>query len=350
MESSTPPDATKSDRQIELDQQAVAIAEIVARDRRRRHRTLRTLVALLLITAGLAAVVLAFGRSDKQMIRQTTINEVSQQVPDIVENRVKAHTPSLVTDEVNKQLSSSLIDQKLTPIVKTEVDSKMSSEFTPQIDKLENLMTSLEAAPSSSSYPTEGAFTISEVGRLRKAISQDLPNHTREIGALSGQLDELIAVANTSGGTWNKDKPEIRRQLEDLENEMKSNQMGLATLLKKVDAISERLDGVKDPCPLAFESQLAQFRTYSVKENSKADIYDLRLQVVLKRAKAGIVHGVTVYSDGAQIFGPKDLTMGGLVGFQDDNYRYSLIPIFINRRFLANDFIGLAISRARKCA
>jgi len=333
----------RDDEPMDINEKAAEIAEIVERDRQRRKRTLSVLFMLLLITTGLAGVVLVFGRSDRQIIRET----VSQQVPEIVTNRLNERAPLIITEEVNKQLSSPAVAQRLKPIVDQAVSTELNAGIAPRIGSLEERVASIsnETSPT----PPGSEFTVAEVSRIKTAISQDLPKQATILERLSGQLEELAAVSNAARKeSWLKDKPEFNARLASLQQSIEEDKAKFETLATKVDLILQKLDLVNDPCA-SITAAFGAFRTYSVKENSKSRLYDLQIQLKVKNVQNGFVRGLIIYNDSKSIFGPEDVPMGAMVTFGDEKFSYALIPIFINRRTLAKDFVGFAISRTVKC-
>ena len=319
------------DSQYEINQKAAEIAAIVDRDRKRRKRTLYVLFGLLLITTALAGVVFALGRSDQQlatdMMNQTVdrkVNEVEKQLPNVVKTEVSS-------------------------VVTTTVDDKIAADVTPKLSLIANQVAAIEAQPNSP--PTVSLLSSVEVGQIKKAISVDLPQQAFALERLSGQLDEIAAVSNAvKGETWSKDKFEVINRLDLLEKDLAAGVEQLNTLSEKLEAVVKRLgSGAIDPCSSVSELESTTFRTYSVKEDTTSRLYDLDLAVKLENVKERTVRGLTVFRSDVVLLPEKNVLMGDPVSFQDNNFRYTLIPIFVNKRSLAKDFIGLAISRARRC-
>lgn len=331
-EPSIPPDQLKA--------QAAEIAAIVERDRKRRKRTLYVLFGLLLITTALAGVIFAVGRSDEQRVDQKLRDSMGNQVDTIV-TRVEKELPQVINKEVNT-------------IVEKTVDETVDAQVTPRLDTLAYQIKSIEAEPDSS--PSVQQFSYMEAEKIKKAISVDLPKQTESLQQLSGQLDEIAAVSNAAKGeTWNKDKSEVMLRLEALEDKMIARVAQLNTLSEKLEAVVRQIGGagLKDPCGVLSESESTTFRTYSVKEDTTSRLYDLDFKVRLKGVKDGTVRSLTIFRPGSGsesvLLAKRDVMMGQMVSFEDETLRYTLIPIFINRRSLAKDFVGLAISTARKC-
>lgn len=334
------------------------IEEIVVRDNARRKRAFYILSILLCITVALAFLVLAFGRNE-----QIALESSAQR---IVEDTINKQAPDLVNNAVNEKLSP-IINEQLPPLVTRSVNDSVDALLAEKVDdrvddyvapKFESLKSQL--FPYATSQPANiisepSFFTAAETKKIKDVFKNDLPKQSMEIRQLSGQVSELVAASNAAGGSrWSEDKEQVLDRIRSLENRMKETQGTLGNFSAKLDSISTRiaqLEGIKGPCvetPIA--STDSNFLTYTVKENSETNLYDLGLRIVLEGQKKTHIRGVTIYRGEKKIYGPTPMTMGVYITFSDEKHLYGIIPVFIVNRFLANEYIGFAISTApKKC-
>jgi hypothetical protein len=334
---------------IDLVQKATDIADVVERDRRRRRRTTKIMLSFIVLTLALAGAVLAFGRSDQKVMRDT----VTQQVGVTVDQQA----PVLITKEVEKQLPVT-IDTRVSPIITQTVEERIETEVTPELNNLASQIAAMKIAD----YPASGTpFSTAEVGQIKKAIWQDFPAQTVRLATLSTQVRNLKdSMGGEDAQTWNKERLGVTNRLGSLESEMSSrvNEFKrisqklaeLEQLSQKLSAALKKLDPqATDPCLHESQLEAKTFRTYSVKENTTSRLYDLNFKIKVKDRKDGVVRGLTIRRGDVELLREQDVMMGITVSFDDNNFNYSLTPVFVNKRVLANDFIGLAISRSRKC-
>lgn len=331
------PQDKELDPQDDIKDQAAEIAAIVERDRKRRNRAVYSLLGLLGLTVALAGVVFAYGFSDKQAMNDAAEKAV---------NSKSEQQVNTVLRKVEKELTAE--DGALGSVVDKTVEDKIEDKFQDAIDPtLHTFANQIQALEDrgTSSPPPPPQFTFREVGELKKAIS-DLPRFESQIETFAGRLDE-IATASTATGSpsWKEDRSEVLQRLKTLEGDIVKGLGELARVSDKLDKALQQIGGGKDPC-----STTETFRTYTAKENTTSRFHDLDFKVKLKGVKDRTVRGLTIFRTSEHVLlAERDVMMGDTVSFEDNNFRYTLIPIFINKRLLINDFVGFAISKTQKC-
>ena len=349
----TPPTGNPVDQGAALIQHAIDIADIVKRDRQRRRRTSLVMLIFLIGTLALAGVVFAFGRTDQQITQRQVEKEVGSKAPTIVENEVQAQLSSEPVQNrfsliVDQQLSSEPVKQKLGSIANSAVAERFDGKFQDLANQIQDIESGETVVAASA------PFNKAEIGRIKQAISTDIPKQGKDISYLFQQVDRLSGDLHASNEvSWSRDKADITKQLGVLEDKIKYRDAKIEELTKKIDLVLSQIGAPKNSCLELSEVEARTFRTYSIKENTTSRIYDLNLKIDIDGVKDEIVRGLTVRKITPQgtttLFKKDDVTMGEVVSFEDDLFRFKLIPIFINRRVLAKDFVGVAISRSRIC-
>jgi hypothetical protein len=344
LEPSFPDNASTDD----IKEQAAEIAAIVERDRKRRNRSVYTLLGLVGLTVALAGVVFAYGFSGQDAMGEAVKREVSatsEMQVTTVTKRLEDKLPTLVQDKLPDALETTL-PGVVNKTVKDQVADQFEQDVAPTLYNFSNQIQALEDRGTSS--PALAQFTSTEVGKIKKAISEDLPKYQNELQRVNGRVDEIATVSDAAR-SWKEERSAILERLETLEGDMTKRLVQLASLSTKLDGALQQIGGGKDPCSVAADLNAAVFRTYTAKENTTSWFHDLEFKVKLKDVKDRTVRGLTVFRPEHVLLAERDVMMGNMITFEDNVFRYNLIPIFVNKRLLINDFVGFAISKARKC-
>jgi hypothetical protein len=324
------------------------IAAIVERDRRRRNRAVYSLLVFLGLTVALAGAVFKYGLSGQQAMDDAVkrkVDATSETQVTTVTKRVEDKIPSLIEDKLPGALETALpgvVDKS----VKDKVENQFEQDVAPALYNFSNQIQALEDRGTSS--PASAQFSLAEVGKIRKAISEDLPNYEQGLQRVNGRVDDIAAISNAAR-SWKEERSDVLGRLDALEANMTKRLGQLAELSTKLDTAFQQIGGGKDPCSVAADFNGAIFRTYTAKENTTSWFHDLEFKVKLKDVKDRTVRGLTVSRPEHVLMAERDVMMGSMISFEDNMFRYNLIPIFVNKRLLINDFVGFAISKARKC-
>lgn len=186
----------------------------VERETRRRKRLLRFYLAMLAIPVLLAATVLLFGRSDRQMVTE----------------ELKSQTPALVREAAGEQFA---------PAIQTEVQNQITPTLG-QINELKARQDSIVEEVKTLS-DTNTKLTPQEVEIIRQSgqrfakqdtVIAELQNATRQSGDRLARQDaavrELRTQTDSMRGQFNR-LSEMQQRLERLEAQIKT--------------LSARLDG-----------------------------------------------------------------------------------------------------------
>jgi hypothetical protein len=203
-----------------------------------------------------------------------------------------------------------------------------------------------------------------EVKKLREELNRLKPTPTPTPAQIPDPITDSKNCIQYKEEPLSIDE-QLMQQIEAALNDGKS----LSKKRGKTSAVD--LDELLTPAVGALPQNFSEinkfpYLTYVVREGraKRQKLYNLGIDIRVEGVKDGRLLGLTVYSGDKQIF-PKlppiaditilslfksrNINMGEQIIFSDGIYLYSLIPIYLNRRFLAKDFIGLAIARALIC-
>lgn len=205
---------------------------------------------------------------------------------------------------------------------------------------------------------------VKETVEQQKFVADDVKN-----------LNEIIRGRDDS--EWPGligDNREIRARLNDYDDKFYSNEISLNSLRSEIRELRTIINSLRKTtqdttlCSKGDETNKLPYLTYVVREGliKKQIIYDLNIKIHLEGVKNGVLQKLIIYSEKEEIIYPKptpsnastrtlsvqsgNIKMGERIFFTDEFHVYSLIPIYLNQRFLSKDFIGLAISKGIKCS
>jgi len=148
----------------------------------------------------------------------------------------------------------------------------------------------------------------------------------------------------------------FHEQLAALKSDFDKNAVTLKAMAKRVADMEEqreadRLQIASLVAVINLSGSPPRSVSYAIKENSEAEIYDLGLKIKLGTQAAGKIDWIELsFADSRLINNLRvlkltNLEMGQPTAFRDGSSTYVLTPIYIQRRKLMKDFIGIAIHR-----
>lgn len=328
------------------------IANQVDTEIKRRRWLLRFYAALLLVGLLLGGVALRFAEPATQIMALTddqlipirekiyvmvsdSAKEANKQVTVIVERANKS-----VTEASNKAIED-VDNTRETAHAQIIRDTNQANAAITK--------TTAEANKSVTVTAQAASNNISELAE-KEVRNRILPSLTR--------LDRLEASQDRFGlqlRLLNLDPTGKPRIFSEYETRLTTTTQTVGQLKETIEDLKTQLIALKQQVnSLKSQTTVAvpQRSSYPVKEDSKAQIYDLDINLELGTQKNGVVSRIKISStqnrliNGKTSFEVKDLAMGKPVTFNDGVYTYTLRPIYIQRRRLMNDFIGVAIERA----
>lgn len=326
------------------------IVKQVEIEMRRRKRLLRFYASLLVVglLLGVAALLLATPASVKLTDEQ--LKPVLVEINNKANNAAEDANKRVSVTGVNAQAQVTEAARQASENISTLASEEVNKQIQPPLLRLESQAANMQAAAArlNGFEPSRIDQSIIAANKLNKGLEK-ITRLTVEQDKEKDKLENLQNTLKAQMGWLDPDaagRPGIFR---GYEAQLKTMSDTISSLQGKLAALEAQLDSLKSRTSTVDSHRLS----YSVKEGSKAQIYDLDLKVKVGTQKNGVIDRIEISStmnrriNGKSSFEFRNLDMGQSMRFEDGEYAYVLTPIYIQRRALKKDFIGFAIQRNR---